>query len=57
MIGCRQAVPLFIYTLALQPRKSTENFSQVSRAVVELCLRKFVISQPARENRTEHLTS
>jgi hypothetical protein len=33
-------VPLFIYTLAFtsQLRKSTENLSQASRAVVELCL-------------------
>jgi hypothetical protein len=31
MIGCRWAVPLFIYTLAfaLQLRKSTENLNQV----------------------------
>jgi hypothetical protein len=36
MIGYRQAVPLFIYTLAfaLQLRKSTENFNQDSRAVL-----------------------
>jgi len=36
MIGCRRAVPLFIYTLAfaLQLRKSTENLNQGSRAVL-----------------------
>jgi hypothetical protein len=36
MIGCRWAVPLFIYTLAfaLQLRKSTGNLSQDSRALL-----------------------
>jgi len=36
MIGCRWSVPLFTYTLAfaLQLRKSMENLSQGSRAVL-----------------------
>jgi hypothetical protein len=36
VIGCRRAVPLFIYTqaFALQLRKSRENLSQSSRAVL-----------------------